>query len=170
MNVIGVDPGAKSGAFAKYDGTHLYVHDMPTIQYKNSQKKNKTAIDYVTLVDAFNIMFDGCDHAYIEQVSARKGPPGAKSQGVSSTFLFGESFGAIRCAVAMLHIPVTMISPVKWKSEMGLNDEAEVSRMRALQLFPNFSHFFSRKMDHNRAEAALLAWYGYMMLTVGKVR
>lgn len=162
MIVLGVDPGL-SGAIASYDGTTLMVEDMPTIQFKGT-KKMKTRIVLAELVDIMNIQFSGADHGYIEDVSAMPG------QGVTSMFNFGTSFGIAQMAIAMLGIPVTPVSPMKWKMEMGLNSDAEKSRNRALQLFPNSVEKFKRKMDHNRAEAALIAWYGYKMLTVGRVR
>ena len=162
MIVIGVDPGL-SGAIASYDGTNLVVEDMPTIQFKGT-KKMKTRIVLHELAAMLQVQFDGADHAYIEEVSAMPG------QGVTSMFNFGTSFGIIQMGVAMLGTPITLISPVKWKAEMGLNSEAEKSRSRALQLFPNSVEKFKRKMDHNRAEAALLAWFGYRMLTTGRVR
>ena len=43
---------------------------------------------------------------------------------------------------------------------LGLNNEAEVSRSRAIELWPTQSDFFKRKMDHSRAEAALIAEWG----------
>ena len=162
MIVLGVDPGL-SGAIASYDGTTLMVEDMPTIQFKGT-KKMKTRIVLTELADMMQVQFDGADHAYIEEVSAMPG------QGVTSMFNFGTSFGIIQMAVAMIGVPITMVSPMKWKMEMGLNSDAEKSRNRALQLFPNSVEKFKRKMDHNRAEAALIAWYGYKMLTVGRVR
>lgn len=146
-----------------YDGTKLIVEDVPTVTYKAS-KKNKTVINLPALADLFNVFFSGADHAYVEQVNAMPG------QGVTSMFNFGEAYGTLKMGVAMAGVPYTLISPVKWKAEMALNSDGEKSRSRALTLFPAESKFFARKMDHNRAEAALLAWYGYRMLTVGRVR
>lgn len=162
MKVIGVDPGL-SGAIASFDGKTLYVRDMPTIAVMGT-KKSKTTIVLPELRDILNIEFDGCDHAYVEKVGAMPG------QGVTSMFSFGESYGIIKMGIAMLGVPFDLISPVKWKAEMGLNSDAERSRSRALQLFPNDVEYFKRKKDHNRAEAAILAYYGWKMQTVGRVR
>jgi hypothetical protein len=38
--------------------------------------------------------------------------------------------------------------------------DGEASRQRALQLFPTAHSLFARRMDHGRAEAALIALYG----------
>jgi hypothetical protein len=138
---------------------------MPVVEIaKTSSSRKKTEVNLPELVDNLNILFAGSDHAYIERVGAMK------DQGVVSTFNFGMAFGYVRMGIAMIGVPSTLVSPVKWKLELGLNNDGEKSRHRALELFPKFSPYFSRKMDHNRAEAALLAYYGYKMLTVGKVR
>lgn len=164
MRVIGVDPG-QSGAVASWDGADLIVFDIPTVTVKKaSGKGNRTEVNLPDLVDHLNILFAGADHAYVERVSAMPG------QGVTSTFNFGMVYGYCRMGVAMIGVPHTLVSPVKWKAELGLNNDGEKSRLRALELFPKFSSYFSRKMDHNRAEAALLAYYGYKIETVGKIR
>lgn len=162
MRIIGIDPGL-SGAIASWDGKTLVVLDVPTVQYK-ATKKMKTEISLSELSDIMNFTFAGADMAYIEKVGAMPG------QGVTSMFNFGESYGILKAMTVAFGIPITLIPPIKWKSEMGLNSDGEKSRMRALQLFPNNADTFKRKMDHNRAEAALLAWYGYRMSTVGRVK
>jgi crossover junction endodeoxyribonuclease RuvC len=163
MKVLGVDPGLSSGALATYDGAELYVSDVPTIQYKAS-KKMKTVLNLPELWNILNFTVADADVAYVEQVGAMPG------QGVTSMFNFGEAYGSLKAMVVAAGLPITLIAPVKWKSELGMTNDGEKSRARALQLFPKYAHYFSRKMDHNRAEAALIAWYGYMMMTVGKVR
>lgn len=162
MRVIGIDPGLASGAIAMYDGHSVVVEDMPTLKVKKG-KKERTEVILPQLADLFNLFFAGADHAFIEQVSAMPG------QGVTSTFNFGMAYGFLQMGVAMANIPSTLVSPVKWKMMMGLNSDANKSLLRANQLFPRESNLFARKMDHNRAEAALIAWYGYRLLTTGKV-
>jgi crossover junction endodeoxyribonuclease RuvC len=51
-------------------------------------------------------------------------------------------------------------TPSRWKKALGLNGEAEASRARAIETWPNRADLFARKKDHNRAEAALLGLYG----------
>jgi len=168
--VLGIDPGIH-GAIAMWDGKSLYVTDIPILSVeaksaktKSGKKKIFNRVSMTELADLFNIVFSGADHAYYEDVGAMPGNGGV------SMFNFGyaasqPTFGAVMCG-----IPVTPVSPTKWKAEMGLNNDGERSRTRALQLFPNSVEFFKLKKDHNKAEAALLALYGYKMLTVGKAR
>jgi hypothetical protein len=170
MIVLGIDPGI-NGAVAMWDGKDLYVTDFPLISMEaktaktaSGKKKIFNRINRAELADLFNVVLSGANHAYYEDVTAMPGNGGV------SMFNFGYAAALPTMCAIMCGIPVTPVSPTKWKAEMGLNNDGERSRNRALQLFPNHVEFFKLKKDHNKAEAALLAWYGYMMQTVGKVR
>jgi len=53
---------------------------------------------------------------------------------------------------------MTIIEPSVWKKFHHLpGKDKEAARQRALQLFPGAHALFSRKKDHQRAEAALIA-------------
>lgn len=160
MKVLGIDPGYK-GAIALYDGDRIVVADMPIV--KGQVRGND--LNYVGLGDLVSTQFSMADHAYVEQVGAM-----GSQQGASSVFKFGSVYGAVIAVVAFNHIPYTLVSPAKWKGDIGLNRDKEKSRARALQLFPKDAKYFSRKLDEGRAEASLLAWYGHTLLTKGKVR
>ena len=157
MRIIGIDPGLK-GALAVWDGELLAIEDMPIVKAKSRGND----LNLPGLVDIFDILGHGADHAFIEQVSAMPG------QGVSSTFKFGSVYGATRALVMANRIPMTLVHPSKWKPEFGLTKDKEVSRARALELFPRFSHLFSLKKHSDRAEAALIALYGRNMLMKGR--
>jgi crossover junction endodeoxyribonuclease RuvC len=55
--------------------------------------------------------------------------------------------------------PLHLVTPAKWKRYFGLDADKEKSRALALRLWPSRSDLFTRKRDHGRAEAALLARY-----------
>ena len=46
-----------------------------------------------------------------------------------------------------------------WKCALGLGKDKEQARLRAMQLFAGAD--LRRQKDHGRAEALLLAWYGW---------
>jgi hypothetical protein len=46
------------------------------------------------------------------------------------------------------------------KRALGLNNDGETSRVRAIETWPDHADLFARKKDDNRAEAALLGLYG----------
>lgn len=161
MNVMGIDPGV-TGAIALYSGgQEVFIEDIP---YVESGSKGKKEVNVQGYADLIEFSFGNADEAAIELV----GP--MPKQGVTSSFNFGQTFGIIKGVVAACRIPYTLISPVKWKMELGLNNDGEKSRQRALQWFPKSSHYFARKMDHNRAEAALIAKYRWSIITGVKLR
>lgn len=93
--------------------------------------------------------------AVIEKVSAMP------KQGVASSFKFGQNFGQWIGRLEALGIPFDYITPQKWKKEMfdsmPRGDVKMMSLDRARRLFPQMAEKLTRKGDHNRAEALLLA-------------
>jgi Holliday junction resolvasome RuvABC endonuclease subunit len=153
MIIAGIDPGL-SGAVAILhgDGTLLNVFDIPTVEEvhgKGSRQRVAPALLHDELIGDVRISV-----AYIEHVAS------SPQMGVTSAFRFGEAFGATVAVLQTCGIRTELVRPAMWKKAMGLNSEAEVSRAKALELWPDSSSFFKRKMDHNRAEAALIAEYG----------
>lgn len=141
--ILGIDPGA-SGAIAFYFPVapdRIRVEDVPTAAGE---------IDVATLCDIIRVM--GPNLAIIEQVGAMP------KQGVSSTFKFGMAYGAVRACTAALGIPTHLVTPGRWKKHYRLDSDKEKARALALRLWPS-SGQFSRKKDHGRAEAALIARY-----------
>lgn len=149
--ILGIDPGL-SGALAFYFPVQQVVsaEDMPVVAGD---------VDAATL--AARIIQMRPDVAIVESVGARPG------QGVSSTFKFGCGFGIVRGVIAASGVPLHLVSPAKWKRGFGLNSDKEKSRALALQLWPARADLFARKMDHGRAEAALIARYGAERIIAG---
>ena len=141
--ILGVDPGL-GGAVAFYFPIQgaITVEDMPVAGGD---------IDAATL--AARIAQMRPDVAILELVASRPG------QGVASVFKFGCGFGMVRGVIAASGVPLHLVSATKWKRALGLDADKEKSRALALRLWPARSEFFSRKKDHGRAEAALLARY-----------
>jgi len=56
---------------------------------------------------------------------------------------------------------VELVKPALWREYFDLlGRDKEASRMLAQRLFPAMSDKLTRQMDHNRAEAMLIAWFG----------
>lgn len=86
-------------------------------------------------------------------------------QGVVSTFTFGTNFGQWIGRLEALGLRFDLVAPGKWKKEMldsarkkGVDPKA-ASLDRARRLFPQAAYLLTRKKDHNRAEALLMAEY-----------
>lgn len=152
--VIGIDPGI-SGAIAIYDGGHLSVHDMPVVSVvKNRSTRNRVEASLVANVlrkwsSVPNIS------AFIELVNAMP------KQGVSSVFSFGRGAGILEGVLAGLEIPFTLVTPQRWQKHQGVAKGKDAARARAAALFPKDAALFNRKKDDGRADASLIARYGF---------
>lgn len=156
MIVAGIDPGL-SGAVAilDHDGTLLTVFDIPTVEEahgKGTRSRVAPALLQDELIGDVRIAV-----AYIEHVAS------SPQMGVTSAFRFGEAFGATLAVLQCCGVRTELVRPQVWKKALGLNNDGEVSRARAIEFWPDQSDLFKRKMDHNRAEAALIAEYGRRM-------
>lgn len=150
-SILGIDPGL-SGALAIYDGEELLVFDIPTFEITKNGKVKKR----IDLMGLLNILrSQKVDHCYLEKVNAMPG------QGVTSMFSMGRTFGHIEMALAACDVPVTEVTPQKWKKIMGCTADKDSSRLRASQMLPLFSQNWDKKKHADRAEAALIALYGY---------
>lgn len=139
--IMGIDPGVTGGIAFLWSDTILVI-DIPSVDGE---------VDIDQLVDEIRLA-NPCA-AIIERASARPG------QGVSSTFKYGQAYGALRACCAVLNIPQHLVSPAKWKKHFGLDKDKEKSRALAIRYWPGM-RCFGRKKDHGRAESALIAKYG----------
>jgi crossover junction endodeoxyribonuclease RuvC len=147
--VLAVDPGLEgAGAVMTTSGELVDVFDLP-IAGEGARRR----LDGANLADLIRA-HGPYRLAVIEQANA------FPKQGVSGVFRFGTAYGIIVGVVAALAIPMRLVTPAQWKRAMRLNNSAEASRQRALELFPGRCELFSRRKDHHRAESALLAVYG----------
>lgn len=153
--VLGIDPGL-SGAIAAYDGAGLRVQDVPTLKASSRGRE----VDWPALADTVKgmCMWDVPSHVFIERVGAMPG------QGVSSMFKFGFVAGGLRGLIAAYERPVTYVTPVAWKRALGVQKGKDASRARASELIPSGAHYWQRVKDDGRAEAALIALYGWRQL------
>jgi hypothetical protein len=143
--ILGIDPGL-SGAIAFFFPAapdRVAAEDMPVVAGE---------VDAATL--AARILQMGPAFAVVERVASMP------KQGVASTFKFGASYGAVRGVLTALQIRTHLVAPALWKKHFKLDSDKEKARALALRLFAASPEHFSRKKDHGRAEAALLAVYG----------
>lgn len=150
--IVAIDPGL-TGAVAFYFPStpdRIAVEDMPVVNGE---------VDVHGLERMFRRM--GATRGVIELV----GP--MPKDGSVQAFKFGMAFGMARTALALTHLPFTMVTPQTWKRHHGLigkADPKEAGRALAIRLFPACAERFARKKDHGRADAALLARYAAEVL------
>lgn len=148
--VAGIDPGL-AGAVASYDGERVFVFDMPVLELARGGK-NKRELDAVALS---NLMEPIDGKVFVEQVGAMPG------QGVTSMFSFGRSFGIVLGILASYRLPTTLVHPKTWKKALSVRDGKDGARLRASELMPGDAHQWALKKHDGRAEAALIAYYGF---------
>jgi hypothetical protein len=149
--ILAIDPGL-SGAFALLGETVL-VDDLPVHLAQHGRGgKTRAELD----VHGFKNLLTGqaIEHVLIERVTARPG------QGVTSMFRFGEAAGTLYGLVIGLGLPVTFATPQQWQKYHHIGASPDAARQRAVQLYPAVAPMLTRKKDHNRADALLLAAYG----------
>lgn len=162
---IGIDPGM-SGALALYvpadDGPpelkyELRIEDMPVLKADGGSMLDHWRL--ATVLDGWRT------HYYIQGVALER-VSAMPDQGVTSSFNFGASFGAVKQAVASAGLHFTLISPATWKAIYGLRGGREnkaASAEKAIALFPAIKPLMYGPrggVKDGRAEAVLLAHYG----------
>lgn len=152
MIVLGIDPGL-SGGLALVSGGGGVSRLLDCIDVPTVGLDAKRRVDVIATMQF--IRRHPPDFAIIERAQAMP------DQGASSGFNYGRAVGALEACMTGLLIPNETCESRAWKKANGLaGSDKELSRQRAIRLFPDGHRFFERKKDHNRAESALIAWYG----------
>jgi Holliday junction resolvasome RuvABC endonuclease subunit len=160
VKVLGVDPGIRGGlAVVRLfeSGPRLIdAIDVPVVRTGAKERVDVIALQqWLSEHDPYR--------AFIERAQAMP------KQGASSGFKFGRATGAIEAAIAASAIPLEIIEPSMWKRALRLRGkDKEGARQYALQLFPHAHHLLRRKLDHQRAEAALIGYVGIYHLMLAK--
>lgn len=152
--IVGVDPGVTGAVAFLYDSGEAQLFDIPVRQRFGGKYRQIDAQELAGLFLAFHVP----PLAYVEEVHAMP------KQGVTSTFGLGQSAGIIEGVLAALDIVVIHSKPQIWKKHFNLiRAEKDASRLLAIRLYPKLATQLSRKKDHGRAEALLIARYGQDM-------
>jgi crossover junction endodeoxyribonuclease RuvC len=153
MRVLGIDPGVRGGLAVGSDGNGVGILldaiDIPTVGTGAKER-----VDVIT-VHAWIEQYKP-DFALIERAQAMP------RQGASSGFKYGRATGALEATVMLCAVALEIVEPTSWKRFWKLPPkDKERSRQRAIELFPHAHALLARKLDHGRAEAILIALYGF---------
>lgn len=153
---IGIDPGLTGAIAALADGRFYDVSDMPTVGRGKAGRQSVNAPILASHLRGLIYSHPGADVvAIVEDVASRPG------QGTVSMFRFGHSCGAVAGVLGAMRIPVVYVTPQRWKRHHGLlGSEKDAARGRAIDLFPDAP--LSRKRDQGRADALLMARWGWV--------
>jgi crossover junction endodeoxyribonuclease RuvC len=170
LYTVGIDPGFKGG-ISFYNGNDLKAYRTPiyTVPFvKKGKKSTRNEMDLEFIRDElFPMPFrKEIRHVFLEQVNAMPG------QGVTGMFRFGQNLGQWQGVITGLGLPLTMIRPQVWKSHVNLigsDKESSIDLARELWSDHAPTLFKYKKADEGRAEAALIAKYGYETLEAENV-
>jgi hypothetical protein len=159
---MGIDPGLTGAACVldRNSGKIIELYDLPT--YTTETKARKSGefkhLDVHKLSKWVDMYADACAVCVLED-------PGAMpKQGLSSTFRFGKTCGEIHGVLAGHYVMTIPVKPSAWKAFYGLSSNKDSAKQLADEIFPSNSALWSLKKFHDRAEAAILAFYGVMYL------
>jgi crossover junction endodeoxyribonuclease RuvC len=141
--IVAIDPGL-TGAFAlttMTTGELVDIVDMPRVG------QELDAAEIVTLLHRNAV------HVVMERQAYFPAPNGGKGW-----FGIGKHYGVLLGILATLAIPYDLVRPTEWCKAMGVvGGDKDGHRLRAMQLYPASAALFRRKLDHGRADAALIA-------------
>lgn len=161
MITLGIDPGTSGALFVCGWSTGWHeCADLPTFTVKRGKRSSRD-VDHAGLVN----LIEGwrpIDVVVIEGVWAMQGDMVSWLAGLM------KSAGIAIGVCAGLRLRIEQVSPGVWKREMRLpagpaltdKQRKDAARKRASELMPWASQHWRRVLDHGRAEAALLAFYG----------
>jgi crossover junction endodeoxyribonuclease RuvC len=153
---VAVDPGA-SGAIAFLCGNFYTVVDIPTLKVSRGKGK-KTVFDLPGIVKLFRYKFFIKDRSRVHSIVEVPPPSMGPKSSPYAQFRIGCAYAMWPLFLMSKGYSIEEVSPQKWKKVMGLSGKSkETSRAKAQGMFPKAS--LSRKKDHDRAEALLLATY-----------
>lgn len=173
--VIGIDPGL-TGALSKFEcGQLADIRDMPAIETERASKgaSIRDLIGGKKSHKHREINKSGLATLLREWVAGhsavilREKVHTMPRQGVVSSGRFMEVVGIIDGVAAALGIPVETVEPQTWQKETGSLADERGTCQRASEVFPGWASYFKHHtVHHNRADAALIGWYGVRHLAL----
>lgn len=149
MIILGIDPGV-TGGLALINSARMELVDglrMPVYERRGKKRVSPGAV--MAFVEGTKV-----DKIVIEDVHAMP------RQGVSSSFSFGRSTGAIEAVSFLItNGALEWVTPAVWKKHFGLSTDKQAS-MDAARLMWGEKFRWTAKVDNGIAEASLIArWF-----------
>jgi crossover junction endodeoxyribonuclease RuvC len=163
--VLAIDPGLNGAlAFLDSEKSIKIIEDMPLTTEKLCDGRTKKNVSGSGLAHAISPFAHSIRIAVIEDVSAMTYVDSSgkvRGQGAAASFAFGKGFGVVIGVLEALQVPIVFVKPAIWKLKMGLSSNKQGSLDLATKLFPLQKHLWPLKKHDGRAEAVLLAVFGY---------
>lgn len=162
---MGIDPG-KTGAACLY---FPKTNQLAFFDYPSSGNE----LDIVLAMELWKDLYD-IKACLIEKVSAmpvmgvknKAGKQTIQRQGITSTFTFGQNFGAWKMLITCLRIPMYLLTPPQWRKGLVAKKDGKDTKDQnynvAIRLFPEGELNGKRGgRKSGRVDAALLAFRCY---------
>lgn len=141
-----------------WDGSTLVTCQMPVMKSTGRGRE----VNWTELNHQWDDLFFWADHVFLEKTWARP------EEGGVSGFKTGMGYAGLWCLAVAKFLPVDRVAPQTWKHAYKLSAVKVAAVELASQLFPDNAHEFRGPRGGLRdgvAEAALIARYGYNLLT-----
>ena len=149
MITVGIDPGCTGALVALDDGQPVEWLLMPTIKVGTNTRVNGAA------VAAFLRGLNNVDTVFLELVQAMP------QQGGASMFTFGHAAGLVQGVVVGQGLPLTLVTPQRWKKAAGLmGTDKDAARSKAILMWPAWRDLDKKGNGQALADAALIAKFG----------
>ena len=166
--ILGVDPGATGAiSFHSPDGGLLGIEDIPVdrVQVGKHSRSRVNVPRLWSLVQSIGgtnpaVFLEKPNYRPMMKRNAQTGQVEKSQMGVAGAGAFGETYGAILATLVIAGAQIHEVAPGVWGRSIGLKGGKDDAIRLAGNLFPPSAKLFARKMDHNRAEAALIGYYG----------
>lgn len=157
---VGIDPGL-SGAVAMIGNLGIAGQTDETV----------TVFDAPVMMSGKRLVYDiGTMKAVLSQASAHTGftamcamekVHAMPKNGSIGNFRLGYGFGLWEAILVVVKMRYQLIAPQTWKKAMmpDMPKEKDSSRVRAIQMFPQYADKMNLKKHHGRADALLIAEY-----------
>lgn len=159
---LACDPGRK-GAIALLCGENLHIWPQPMVWTRRgaSQKPLTDLPALRSLLLAIASVYE-IREAFVEKVW------GVRGQGASTGAALAHHRCALETACVFLDIKYTLVSPNRWKADLGLYNKPKAAALElAIKTFPNAAHYFrpirgvrDTESAIGFADAALIAFHG----------
>jgi hypothetical protein len=165
LHIAGIDPGFSGAAalFGPGGGASNFPKIIDIIDLRTAGEGGGKRLDVLYLQSW--LLDHRPDAAYCENVQMMPSIPGAdgvrRAMGAATGGKFMRCAGHIEATVVCCGVDLKLTMPSQWKRHFGLTGPNKNNSIAlAVDLCPEAAHWLSRKKDHNRAEAVLLAVYG----------
>jgi hypothetical protein len=153
---LGVDPGVTGAIAVLADGELLRVIDLPSLKRDNGSNEIDAMRLSALLRGVLQHGLGAAVHAVCEELSTR--PTNSRTLDQRS----GVNAGIVLGVLGALGVSVSRVHPQRWKRHFALiKQPKDASRIVAMSEFPKHGTTFRLINSHNRADATLIALWGY---------